>query len=364
MQPFYTSNARLLLSLKAMKANIASYRTALGTGTQVLLMVKANGYGTNSVEVARQMAPWVDYLGTAYTPNGLALRKDGISTPILVMAAQPEHLPVLLAHQLEPVLYSLEMIKAAIALNQPLKAHIELDTGMKRLGLPMEQVAEAGRLLADSRVKTVSVFSHLVAPSEPQHDAFTHQQATLFNEGYQVLTQPLATKPLKHLASSGAALRFPEYHLDMVRLGIGFYGYNPTNAPANIEPMAKLKTTILQLTHVPKGQTIGYSRHGKLPYDATIATLSIGYGDGYLRVFGNGNARVYINGSFAHTVGNICMDLTMVDVTHINCKVGDEVELFGPHITIAELSKKAHTIPYEILTNISSRVERVLVEHF
>lgn len=347
-----------------MAQNMEAYSSLLPKNTRLLLMVKANAYGTSIVEVAQQMAPLVDYLGTAYSSNAIALRSSGIDVPIMVMAPEPSDIALLLAKKLEPVLYSLAMVKAAIALNQPIHAHIELDTGMKRLGLQFDELDRANKLLGASNVKVVSVFSHLVAPSEPPHDAFTHRQAQLFEKGYAVLTNNWPIKPWKHLASSGALARFPQYQYDMVRLGIGFYGYDPTHELKSIRPMAKLQAKILQITQVAKNETIGYSRKGKLTHKAKIATLSVGYGDGYLRIFGNGKAHVHVNGRYAPTVGNICMDLMMIDVSGINCSEGDIVELFGNHVTIAELAEIANSIPYEILTNISPRVERVLVPNF
>jgi len=209
----------------------------------------------------------------------------------------------------------------------------------------------------------ISAFSHFVAPSEEEHDEFSHHQARYFEECFEELSKGLSKKLLMHLASSGAVKRFPQYHFDMVRLGIGFYGFDPTKLMQNeVASMATFQTKILQILEVKKGETIGYSRNGSLPYNAKIATLSVGYGDGYLRVFGNGNSEVFINGKRAKTVGNICMDLTSIDVTHIDCKAGDVVELFGPNITIDEMAKNGKTIPYEILTNINPRVERLLVE--
>lgn len=326
-------------------------------------MVKANGYGTDSVLVSKAVEKEVDYLGAAYSSNAHRLRDKGITAPIMVMAPEPSDLQKLSDNKLEPVLYSLEMIKAAIAINQPFKAHIEIDSGMKRLGLQQEELDEASMLLNNSQVEVESVFSHMVAPSEPEHDAFSQTQAAVFNTCYDILSKGLNTTPFKHLVSSGGTNRFPQFTFDMIRLGIGFYGYDPTHLlQDNIEPIAKLQSKVLQINAVKKGESIGYGRKGRLAYDAKIATLSIGYGDGYLRVFGNSKADVFINGKRSKTVGNICMDLIMIDVTNIDCKAGDLVELFGANITIHELAEHAHTIPYEILTNISPRVERILVD--
>lgn len=326
-------------------------------------MVKANGYGTDSVMVASAIEYHVDYLGAAYSSNAYQLRESGIQTPIMVMAPEPSDLPKISEYAgLEPVLYSLDMIKSAVDLARPLNVHIEIDSGMKRLGLQRDEIEEATSLLRESRLKVISCFSHLVAPGEEEHDLFTHEQANYFNECFDLLTNGLSETPLKHLVSSGGTNRFPQYQYDMVRVGIGFYGYDPSDLiQEQLNAVATLQTKILQVLDIKKDQTIGYSRKGSLPYNGRIATLSVGYGDGYLRIFGNGNAEVYVNGKRAKTVGNVCMDLTMIDVTNIDCKPGDVVELFGPNITIEEMSKNAQTIPYEILTNISPRVERILV---
>lgn len=330
---------------------------------KLLLMVKANGYGTDSILVSKAVEGKVDYLGVAYSSNAYVLRDNGIKTPIMVMAPEPGDLAKIDSYKLEPVLYSLDMIKAAIAINKPLNVHIEIDSGMKRLGLIKEDIQQAISIINKSTLNVLSIFSHLSAPSEKEHTTFTHNQASYFDECFEALNHGLNSNPFKHLVSSGGIKNFPQYHFDMVRLGIGFYGFDPTHFMTDqVQVMATLQSKVLQIVEVKQGETIGYSRKGRLPYNSKIATISIGYGDGYLRVFGNENAEVFINGKRAKTVGNICMDLTMVDVTTIECKPGDIVEMFGSHITIHELAEHAKTIPYEVLTNISPRVERVLVE--
>ena len=362
MKKQYSSNAQLLISKPALLANIVTYRSLLGT-SKLLLMVKANGYGTDSLLVAKVTEDKIDYFGVAFPATGFALRENGIKKPIFVMASTPQDLANMASKNLEPVLYSLDMIKAAVALNQPIKAHIEIDAGMKRLGVLQEELLEIISLINLSEVTVVSVFAHLVAPGEAVHDKFTHQQAFYFNNCFDLLYKGLTHKPFKQLSPTGAITRFEQYQYDMVRLGIGIYGYDPANKLNNkLKPVATLQTNILQIVAVKKGETIGYGRRGSLPYNAKIATLSIGYGDGYPRCLGNANAEVVINGKYAKTVGNICMDLIMVDVTNITCKQGDNVELFGTNVSIQKLAKNANTIPYEILTKINSRVERVLVD--
>jgi len=362
LRKYYTSNAQLLISKAALYANINTYRSIIGK-TKILVMVKSNGYGTDALMVAKAIEHKVDYLGVAFPATGLMLRKNGITAPIFVMASTPYDLEYMADHQLEPVLYSMETVKSAIAMGKPMKIHLEIEAGMKRLGLYKEELNEAIALINNSALKVVSTFAHVAAPAEPEHDEFTHSQATYFNACFDVLQQELNHPPFKQLMPTGGVLRFSEYQYDMVRLGIGIYGYDSANKLNNqLKPVATLQCTILQIIEVKKGETIGYSRKGSLPYNAKIATISVGYGDGYLRIFGNGNAEVLINGKRAKTVGNICMDLVMVDVTHIECKPGDTVELLGSEITIAELAEKAGTIPYEILTNISARVERVMAD--
>lgn len=326
-------------------------------------MVKANGYGTDNLLVAKEVEEKVDYFGVAFATNGYELRKNGIVAPIFVMAATPKDLTKLAQENLEPVLYSIEMVKAAIALKKHIKVHLEIDAGMKRLGLHEEEIPEVISLINSSNIEVISAFAHVAAPAESVHDKFTHQQAAYFNTCFKQLALNLNTNPFKHLMPTGGISRFANYQFDMVRLGIGVYGYDSSNLINDIlKPVATLQAKILQILDVKKGESVGYSRMGALPTEGKIATLSIGYGDGYLRINGNENAEVFINNKRAKTVGNICMDLMMVDVTNIKCNVGDLVELFGPNITIRELARVSDTIPYEILTNISPRVERILVD--
>lgn len=326
-------------------------------------MVKANGYGTDNLLVAKEVESKVDYFGVAFPANGFELRANGIKKPILVMAGTAQQLAKMANQNLEPVLYSIEMVQAAVALNQPIRVHLEIDAGMKRLGLLEHQLEDVITLINNSKIHVVSSFAHVVAPGDPKHDKFTHQQAAYFNSCFEELTLGLNNTPFKHLMPTGGAVRFKQYQYDMVRLGIGIYGYDSANQlNSQLKTVATFQCNILQIVEVRKGETIGYGREGSLPHDGKIATLSVGYGDGYLRIFGNGNAEVLINKKRAQTVGIVCMDLVMVDVTNIDCEPGDVVELFSANINIKELAKRGGTIPYEILTNISSRVERVMVD--
>ncbi len=326
-------------------------------------MVKANGYGTDNLLVANEVESKVDYFGVAFPANGFELRANGITKPIFVMASTPHDLAKMANENLEPVLYSIEMVKVAVALNQAIRVHLEIDAGMKRLGLLQHQLEDVITLINNSKVQVVSTFAHVVAPGEPKHDEFTHQQAAYFNTCFEKLHLGLNNTPFKHLMPTGGAIRFKQYQYDMVRLGIGIYGYDSANQlNSQLKTVATFQCSILQIIEVKKGETIGYGREGSLPNDGKIATISVGYGDGYLRVFGNGNAEVLINKKRAKTVGIICMDLIMIDVTNIDCEPGDVVELFGASIKIEELAKRGSTIPYEILTNISSRVERIMVD--
>ncbi len=326
-------------------------------------MVKANGYGTDNLLVAKEVENKVDYFGVAFPANGFELRANGITKPIFVMASTSQHLVKMANHNLEPVLYSIEMVKETIAINQPIRVHLEIDAGMKRLGLLLHQLEDVVALINNSNVHVVSSFAHVVAPGDPKHDKFTHQQAAYFNACFEKLNLGLNNTLFKHLMPTGGIIRFKQYQYDMVRLGIGIYGYDSANQlNSELKTVATFQCNILQIIEVKKGETIGYGREGSLPNDGKIATLNVGYGDGYLRIFGNGNAEVRINKQRAKTVGTICMDLIMIDVTNIDCEPGDVVELFGANIKIEELAKRGETIPYEILTNISSRAERVLVD--
>src|SRR5690606_33833686 len=306
----------------------------------------------------------VDYLAVAYTDEGVELREGGIWMPIMVMNPRPASFSTLLVHRLEPEIYSFAVLDAFIdtlvSMNvNDYPIHIKVDTGMHRLGFSTSDAARLAERLNGVRatVKVVSVFSHLAAAGEEQHDAFTLGQLAVFQQFADVLTNALGYPVLRHIANSAATRRWPQAHLDMVRLGIGLYGVaDRHDTDLRLQQTGTLTTAITQVRHVPANDSVGYGRHGRVPNDSVIATVNSGYADGYDRRFGNGVGYMLVNGSKAPTVGDICMDMTMLDLTGINAEVGDEVIVFDD---IEKQAKLIGTIPYELLTGISQRVKRV-----
>jgi Alr-MurF fusion protein len=329
-----------------------------------MAMVKAFAYGSGSEEVANLLQfHRVDYLGVAYADEGIELRKNQITIPIMVMNATAESFASLLNYKLEPVLYSVQMLTAfAEFLNgESCRVHLELETGMHRLGLEPEEYAEVlATLKANPNIQVASVFSHLAAADGPEHDAYTREQVSIYESGYKKISEVLGTKPIRHILNSPGIIRFAEYQMDMVRLGIGLYGINPTHEPSqNLKPAATLKTVISQIKKIKPGETVGYSRWGKADSNKTIATIAIGYADGFSRAFSRGKGKVLVNGKIASVMGNVCMDMTMIDITGIEANEGDEVIIFGDALPIQQVAESIGTIPYEILTNTSERVKRV-----
>lgn len=352
----------LQIDLNALRNNYTYFRKQLQPGTRLMAMVKAFGYGSGSFEAARTLQfMGVDYLAVAYTDEGVALRKAGITVPVMVMNCTAEDSPALLEYNLEPVLFNTEGIKAFAETGQQLNVHIEIDTGMHRLGFdPAKTETEFANFPANLHI--VSVFSHLSASESAEHDTFTQQQLSTFLFVCTNIEKTTGKTFIKHIANTGGILRFPEAHLDMVRLGIGLYGTDPRGTPnADLETVTSLKTNISQIRKIGAGESVGYSRKAIEQQDRMIATLPIGYADGLWRRLGNGNGGAWINGKIAPYVGNICMDMCMCDVTNIQCAEGDEVEIFGKHLSVEKLAQDCETIPYEILTAISQRVRREYV---
>lgn len=352
------------IDLAALVNNLNYFRSRLRPGVKIMAMVKAFAYGSGSEQVAHLLQYHrVDYLGVAYADEGVELRKNGISLPIMVMNPTEESFETLLRYGLEPEIYSPRVLDAFVLFlqGQPATIHLKVDTGMHRLGFDNESwPAALAQLAQHPEVRIASVMSHLAGADEARHDAFSHAQAQAFKNFYDELVTRLSSNPLRHLLNSPGMLRFPQYQFEMVRLGIGLYGINPTANPvANLQPVATLKTIVSQIKHIPKGDTIGYGRHGVANQDLLLATIAIGYADGFSRAFSKGKGHVWINGHRAPVVGNVCMDMTMVDVTGIPVREGDEVIVFGGPLPIEEVAACAQTIPYEILTNTSERVKRV-----
>ena len=355
----------LEVNLGAMIANLNHYRSFLKPETKMVCMVKASAYGAGSYEVAKTLQEHrVDYLAVAVADEGSELRKAGITANILIMNPELTAFKTMFDYHLEPEVYSFhlldELVKAAEkegVTNFPI--HIKLDTGMHRLGfLPDEIPTLITRLKAQNAVMPRSVFSHFVGSDSPQFDSFTRRQIAVFDKASNELQAAFPHKILRHICNTAGIERFPEAQYDMVRLGLGLYGINPINN-GTLHNISTLKTTILQIHEVPADETVGYSRRGELKRTSRIAAIPIGYADGLNRHLGRGNAYCLVNGQKAKYVGNICMDVCMIDVTDIDCKEGDQVEIFGDHLPVHVLSDALDTIPYEVLTGISNRVKRV-----
>jgi len=364
-----THATALEINLNAMVNNLNTYKSYLPKKTGVIAMVKAFSYGSGSVEVASLLEKQhVDYLAVAYTDEGVELRKNGIKTPIMVMNPDAVDFDRMLAFNLEPEIYSLKILNELInfikvkSLEKPFSIHIKLETGMNRLGFVANDLDELiSVLLQQKNIVVKTIFSHLAASEDAQFDSFTKEQIIAFNQLSDKIITAIPRNIKKHLLNSSGILRFPDAHFDYVRLGIGLYGVDSTASIQNkLEPIGKLKTRIAQIKHVSKGETIGYSRKGIATKDMKIGVLAIGYADGYDRRFGNGNGEVFIAGQRAKIIGNICMDMCMVDITHIDdVNDGDECEIYGKEISIITQAKKIGTIAYELLTHISSRVKRL-----
>lgn len=358
----------LEINLNAMIHNLNVFRSLLQPETKIMVMVKAFSYGAGDVEIARTLQfHRADYLAVAVADEGVELRNAGIAMPIVVMNPENHSFQQLIDYNLEPNIYSPELARdfaAASALNatQDFPVHLKIDTGMNRLGFKSE--TEINRLIdfleCNRQLKISSVFSHLAASDEPEFDAFTLEQINRFEYFTELILKRFPYKIDRHILNSSGIERFPGYQFDMARLGIGLYGVSRARNP--LQPIGMLKSAISQIKTVSPGETIGYGRNGKIGEISKIATIPIGYADGLNRRLGNGAGHVFINGKTAPIVGNICMDMCMVNITGIEAKTGDEVEFFGPHISIEQIAGTIGTIPYEVLTGISQRVKRVYIQ--
>ena len=359
----------LEINLNALVDNLNHYRSKLKPETKMVCMVKASAYGAGSYEIAKTLQDHrVDYLAVAVADEGSDLRKAGITSSIIIMNPELTAFKTLFDYKLEPEVYSFnllnELIKAAEkegVTNFPV--HIKIDTGMHRLGFAPSDIPELiARLKRQSSVIPRSVFSHLVGSDSTQFDDFTRMQIETFERVSNELQSAFSHKILRHICNTAGIGRYPEAQLDMVRLGLGLYGVDPFSNSI-LSNVSTLKTTILQIRNVPKEDSVGYSRKGLLSRDSRIAAIPIGYADGLNRRLGNGNAYCMVNGQKAPYVGNICMDVCMIDVTDIDCKEGDKVIIFGDELPVTVLSDVLGTIPYEILTSVSNRVKRVYFQN-
>ncbi|WP_300811737.1 bifunctional UDP-N-acetylmuramoyl-tripeptide:D-alanyl-D-alanine ligase/alanine racemase [uncultured Bacteroides sp.] len=355
----------LEVNLGAMVANLNHYRSYLKPETKMVCMVKASAYGAGSYEIAKTLQEHrVDYLAVAVADEGSELRKAGITANILIMNPEMTAFKTMFDYKLEPEVYSFHLLEALIReaekegiANFPI--HVKIDTGMHRLGFAPEEVPLLiDRLRRQNAVIVKSVFSHLVGSDSPLFDSFTRRQIETFEKAAGELQAAFPHKILRHICNSAGIERFPGAQFDMVRLGIGLYGINPIDNSV-MHNVSTLKTTILQIHDVSEDETVGYSRKGHLTRLSRIAALPIGYADGLNRHLGNGHCYCMVNGQRAYYVGNICMDVCMIDVTDIDCKEGDTVEIFGDHLPVTVLSDALETIPYEVLTSVSGRVKRI-----
>ncbi len=358
----------LEVNLDAIVSNYNYFRSHLPQGTGIVAMVKAFGYGAGSYEIAKTLQDCgAAYLAVAVLDEGMALRRRGITMPIMVMNPKVANYKSMFSYRLEPEIFSLEMLRDVIReaeINgvQDYPVHLKLDTGMHRTGLLPHELDEALKLISSQHgIRIASVFSHLATADCLDMDDYTNLQLDRFREMSSYIEQHTPNEIKKHILNTAGILRFPDHHYDMVRLGIGLYGANtlPESVERPLEVVSALRTTIISIREWKAGETIGYGRRGLLERDSRIATIPIGYADGMNRHFGRGAVAVKVNGKDAPTVGNICMDACMIDVTGIDCEVGDTVEIFGPEAPVQRLSDLLDTIPYEILTSVSPRVKRV-----
>ena len=354
------------IDLGALVYNLNHFKSCLQPSTRIMAMVKAFAYGSGSNEIANVLQYHkINYLGVAYADEGVELRKNNITLPIMVMNPAEESFEALLRHDLEPEIYSFRILQSLAAFlgDRPCKIHVKVDTGMHRLGFDEDEIdALITLLLGKPNLKVSSVFSHMAGADETAHDNFSIEQARRFKALADAISQRLGYRPLYHLLNSSGILRFPQFQFDMVRVGIGLYGIDPTEAHGNkLKPVASLKTVISQIKHVPAGATIGYGRKGKAEKPLTIATIAIGYADGFNRAFSQGVGKVLVNDRQASVIGNVCMDMTMIDITDIPAREGDAVTIFGKELPIQRLADSIKTIPYEILTSTSERVKRIFV---
>ena len=356
----------LHVNLDALAGNLNYYRSFMKPETKMVCMVKASAYGAGSVEVAKTLQDrGVNYLAVAVADEGAELRRAGITAGIIVMNPEMTAFKTLFDYELEPEVYNFKLLDALIKAAekegiQGFPVHIKLDTGMHRLGFDprLDLPALIDRLHHQTSVIPRSVFSHFVGSDSPDFDDFSARQFALFDEASKTLQAAFPHKILRHICNSAGIERFPERHLDMVRLGLGLYGIDPIDN-RSLQNVTTLRTTILQIRECPKGDSVGYSRRTVLERDSRIAAIPIGYADGLNRHLGNRRGYCLVNGQRADYVGNIFMDVCMIDVTDTDCREGDTVEIFGDNLPPAELARLLDTIPYEILTSVSDRVKRI-----
>jgi alanine racemase len=361
----------LEINLNAIVHNLKEYQKLLQPSTKVMAMVKAFAYGSGGAEIAGILQYHkVDWLGVAYADEGVELRRAGIMLPIMVMNPEERAFESIVEHDLEPEIYSFELLQTFDRFLQQeglqqYPVHVEIETGMNRLGFSTTEMDKlVAYLRSTNSFRIQSVFSHLAASEEEQQDEFTVQQFNQFNQAATVLQKGIDYHFLRHIANSAAIARHPQLQMDMVRLGIGLYGVDSVHSQKlNLLTVATLRSTVAQVKHITKGESVSYNRQTIVDQDSVIATIRIGYADGYPRRLGNGIGKVWVKGNLAPVVGVVCMDMIMVDITDIpGIREGDDVIIFGEQLPVQELANWAGTIPYEIMTGISQRVKRVYFE--
>ena len=357
------------VNLDAMVHNFNFFRSKVKPETGVICMLKAHGYGAGSVELARTLQEQgAAYIAVAVVDEGIELRRCGITMPVIVLNPRVYDFHTLFLYDLEPEVYSFDILEKLIAhfeaydTDVRFPIHLKVDTGMRRLGFLEEDMPRVAKMLSEARhIYAKTIFSHLACADDPSEDDYTLNQFAVFGRCYDALSAALPYHIKRHILNSTGIVRFPEYQYDFVRLGIGLYGV-PTmydGSMAELRNVSRLTSTVISIKHWKKGDTVGYNRRGLLTRDSVIATVPVGYADGIDRHLGYGNASFIVNGHRCPTVGSICMDICMIDVTDAPCAVGDRVEIFGDTVTPQMLADTLTTIPYEILTSISPRVKRI-----
>lgn len=359
----------LEINLNKLEQNVAFLRSTLSPKTKFLAVVKAFAYGHGAEDIALKLQTLlVDYFAVAYTHEGVALRKAGIKKPIIVLHPQPSNFKTLIDNCLEPSIYSFSILKTFIAIadsqnQQQYPVHLKFNTGLNRLGFVAHDVAHVAEITNTSNaIRVSSVFSHLAASDDLKEDDFTQKQIATFTAIKDRFKQLSTDQPFAHLTNTSGTLNYPEAHFDMVRIGIGLYGFgNDVRFKNNLQPIAALKSVISQIHELKKDDSVGYNRAFIASQKMLTATIPLGHADGISRQFGNGNGHVIVQGKKAKIIGNVCMDMIMIDVSHLSCKEGDEVVVFDGNYTVDDFASDGKTISYEVLTAISDRIKKVYI---
>ena len=364
-----TTETTIEINLAALKENFSFIRSKLSPKTLMLGVVKAGGYGSSSIEVSKVLESLgIDYFAVAYISEGIELRKAGIKSPILVLHPQISNFKKAIEFNLEPSLYSNRVLKAFVDLSvqqglENYPVHIKFNTGLNRLGFAHESSDQVAKKLCQERcLKVKSIFSHLSASEDLDEKTFTELQIENFEKASKKFALSYGEMPIRHLSNTSGVLNYPNANYEMVRCGIGLYGYDNTEENTALSPVVSLKTIISQIHHIKKGGSVGYNRAFFADKDKKIATLPLGHADGIDRKYGNGVGYVLIRDNIAPIVGNVCMDMIMVDVSNVSCEEGDEVVVFDSINSAQKLAEKANTISYELLTALSTRIKRKIVK--